>query len=235
MGKVVPAVLPSSRTELEQELELVCGLPHVERVQIDIIDGEFATPANWPYNAPDELRAMRRDGWMLPHLDRIVYELDVMTLDARHVVNAWLDLGVMRLTLHAESFSDLQHSLRRIRQEHCGDSGIVEVGLALNIASNLTLVESVAFDVDYVQLMGIATIGKQGQPFDGRVVERVRALRSQHPDLPVQVDGGVGYEEAGKLIAAGVHDLIVGSDILKAADSAAEMERLEKLMSPYGM
>lgn len=103
MGFIVPAVLPSSEQELEEKIELFSRIPSVSRAQIDVVDGKFASPACWPYVAPQELNDRVRRGLMLPHLDRIEYEIDLMCFDAERAVKAWLALGATRLTIHAES------------------------------------------------------------------------------------------------------------------------------------
>ena len=66
MGLVVPAVLASSRKDFEEKLALFAQLPSVSRIQIDVVDGRFASPASWPYTAGAELGGMVERGDMLP-------------------------------------------------------------------------------------------------------------------------------------------------------------------------
>ncbi|MDO8593520.1 MAG: hypothetical protein Q7R59_01315 [bacterium] len=246
MGLVVPAVLPSSREDLEKKLALLSRIPSVSRVQIDVVDGRFASPASWPYFAKatqgtpyPELEAMVQKGEMLPHLDRLAYEVDLMCLDAERMAEAWLALGATRLTFHAESTTDICRLLASARRRYgAGDgfvSGLISFGVAINLASDLALIEPCLYEVEYVQFMGIARIGSQGQPFDRGVVEKVRVFHARHPELPIQVDGGISLPSARELVALGVSDLVVGSDILKAHDPSAEFAKLESLESPYGV
>ncbi|MCX6787467.1 MAG: hypothetical protein NTY93_03035, partial [Candidatus Kaiserbacteria bacterium] len=237
MGLVVPAVLPSSRNDLEEKLDLFSQVPSVDRVQIDVVDGHFASPASWPYSAPKELRTMIEQDEMLPHLDRFEYEIDLMCLDAERAAEAWLALGVSRLTFHAEGASDLPRLLASARRRY-GASGLaplISFGLALNIASDLALVESCLDEIEYVQLMGIAQIGRQGQPFDQNVFEKVRIFHARHPEIPLQVDGGISLENAKKLVALGVSKLIIGSAIMHAGDPAESVRAFEEIQSPYGV
>ena len=232
MSLVVPAVLPSSRKELEEKLALFSTFPAVSRVQIDVVDGKFASPASWPCAAPMEMREMVASGKMLPELDRIEYEIDLMCLDPEQAADAWLALGAVRLTFHAESVSDLPQLLARTREQY---GHFISFGLALNIGSDLALLEQALGIVDYVQFMGIAKIGRQGQPFDRRVFEKIRAFHSRHRDMPLQVDGGVAFSNARQLSALGVGALIVGSGILKTSDPAAAMAAFEALQTPFGV
>ncbi|OGG62691.1 hypothetical protein A3I46_00985 [Candidatus Kaiserbacteria bacterium RIFCSPLOWO2_02_FULL_54_13] len=249
MSLVVPAVLPSSRQELEEKLVLFSRIPSVNRVQIDVVDGRFATPASWPYSPstksdlvlgkPPELQRMIVDGYMLPQFDRIEYEIDLMCVNAEEAAAAWLALGARSFVFHAESTTSLPRLLSSVRTRlGAGDgsmSGLVSYGIALNISSDLALIERSLGEVAYVQFMGIVRIGRQGQPFDERVFEKVRVFRERHPAIPVQVDGGVSFGNAKKLLALGVSHLVVGSGILKAKDPAVALNALEELRSSFGV
>jgi ribulose-phosphate 3-epimerase len=243
MGLVVPAVLPSSKRELEEKLELFSRISSVSRVQIDVVDGHFVSPASWPYSAeavkgkPTELEAMVQKGEMLPHLDRLTYEIDLMCLDAESVVEAWLALGASRITFHAESVSNLPQLLASVRRKYGagGLTPLISFGLALNISSDLALIERCIGDIEFVQFMGIVQIGQQGQSFDSRVFENIRIFHARHPDIPIQVDGGVSLENAKKLVTLGVSNLVIGSALVRARDPAAAIAAFEDSQSPYGV
>jgi ribulose-phosphate 3-epimerase len=239
MSLVIPAVLPSKRKDLEEKLALLTRIPSISRVQIDVVDGKFASPASWPYTAPAELQQMVTNGHMLPQLNRIEYEIDLMCLDAERMAEPWLTLGATRLTFHAESITDVPRFLASARNRYGAGadfaSGLISFGLALNIASDLALIEPCLDEIAYVQFMGIARIGRQGQPFDRRVFEKVRVFHNRHPELPVQVDGGVSLERAKELVALGVSNLVIGSALLRASDPAAEVAAFEALRSSFGV
>ncbi len=232
MSIVVPAVLPSSRKEFEEELALFATLPSVSRVQIDTVDGKFATPASWPCIAPEELRARVARGEMLPALERIAYEIDLMCLDALATADAWLALGATRLTFHAESTTNLPGLMSSVRSRY---GSFITLGLALNIETNLSLIKPCIGEIEYVQFMGIAHIGVQGQPFDERVLGKIKEFRTQYPDLPFQVDGGMTLPSAKKVLALGASNVVVGSAILRAKDPRAVVAAFEALQTSYGV
>lgn len=213
--------------DLEEKLALLASIPAVSRIQIDVVDGLFASPASWPYSADaTELRRKIERHEMLPHLDRIEYEVDLMCFDALRAAGEWLALGVSRITFHAGSTDDLPRFLALARKRY---GGIVSFGLALSSKGDLALVERVIDSIEYVQFMGIARLGRQGQPFDERVLERARIFRERHPDIPAQIDGGVSHANARKLFALGAANLVVGSAILRARDPATALAELEAL------
>ncbi len=238
MSLIVPAVLPSSHDDLTEKLALFAKLPSISRVQIDVVDGKFAAPASWPYTALSELRALAERGEMLPAIDRIAYEIDFMCLNAERAPEDWITIGASRLTFHAESALDLTRLMETVSGRYGNDflsCDLIAIGLALNVSSDLALIEPYLDQIDYVQFMGIARIGQQGQPFDRRVLEKVRLFHARHPNISIQVDGGVSLETAKELVALGVSNLIAGSAILKADDPAAEIRKFEALRSSFGV
>lgn len=234
MSIVVPAVLPSSRKDLTEKLQFFTTNPSIDRVQIDIVDGRFASPASWPYTAPEELATMVAHRETLPLLEHIEYEIDLICFDADIAAEHWLSLGATRLTFHAEATTNIPHLLLSARRRY-GDSGVISFGLALNISSDLALIEQCIEQIQYVQFMGISRIGRQGQPFDSRVFEKVRVFHSRHPDIPMQVDGGISFENAEKLFALKVQRLVIGSRILKAENPSAAIAAFEAIPSPFGV
>lgn len=233
MGLVVPAVLPSSREDLAEKLGRFVRIPAVTRVQIDVVDGRFASPMSWPYTSPSDLQSMIRKGEMLPHLERIAYEIDLMCLDADRTADDWLTLGASRLTFHAEGILDIPAFLASMQKKY-GDVS-TDFGIALNVASELSLIEPYLGQISYVQFMGIDSIGKQGQKFNRRTIEKIRTFRSRYAAIPIQVDGGVNLEVARELMALNVTNLVIGSALLRSSNPAKTMEAFEELESPFGV
>jgi ribulose-phosphate 3-epimerase len=239
MELIVPAVLPTSREELEEKLALLSKIDSVSIVQIDVVDGRFASPISWPYTAPKEFLEMVENNEMLPHLDRIAYEIDLMCNDAERMAEAWLAMGATRLTFHAESTTNIARLLASARKRYGSGAGfvsdLISFGVAINIASELSLIEPCLHEVKYVQFMGIARIGRQGQPFDHRVIDKLKTFHAKYPNIVLQVDGGVTLENARQLLALDVNNLVVGSALLKAHDPAIMFNKFEELLNPYGV
>lgn len=231
---VIPAILPQSRHDLEEKLAQLASIPEIEAVQIDAVDGRFATPACWPYSAPGVLATMARSAQMLPYAGRFLYDADLMVEEPERAVDSWSALGATRLTIHAESARSLPRAIAAIRAKHGQERdfapGLFALGLAASVTTDLALITPYLAQVDYVQLMGIATIGKQSQPFDKRVLEQVRALRRMDATLTIQVDGGVTLQTAPELLAAGATRLVVGHALWQAQDIAREIAKFDALV-----
>ena len=233
MGIIVPAILPTSRQDLDEKLARLVGL--ATDVQIDIVDGRFASPASWPYSGGSS--ELAKGG--LPEVETLRMEVDLMVSDPELVTGAWIATGATRILAHLESTNYLPRLITDLKVKYGHDKGfapdLLSFGLALNIATELSMLEPYINDVDYVQFMGIRSIGKQGQAFDTGVLEKIKKFRSLHPDIPVQVDGGVSLASAPLLLAAGVSRLIVGSALWKAPDLKEALDKLNALTQTHGI
>ena len=235
MSIVTPAVLPSSRDALEAALARLDG--HVSAVQIDVVDGRFAAPASWPYAEPADPRVFAAGG-ELPYLGHFTFEIDLMTESPETSAGAWVEAGAARIVVHIESARNLDRLLAEFARRYGHEKGfapdLIALGLALNIDTDTAAIEPYLASVDFVQFMGIARIGVQGQPFDDRVLRKIELFKRAHPDMPIQVDGGVTEESAPRLLALGVDRLVVGHSIIGASDIPAQLHRFDALAEEYG-
>lgn len=235
MSIVIPAVLVPTRKALDDTLARLDGL--FDLVQVDAVDGRFVGPATWPYAEPSELAALKR-GEPFPLLGHFKYEVDLMIEAPEETIGMWIEAGVSRLLVHIESVRSMTKLIDCLATKYGHEKdfapGLLSLGVALNIDTDAAVLEPFIESIDYVQFMGIARIGVQGQPFDKRVLRKIEAFRKAHPDMPIQVDGGVSLESAPELLAAGVDKLCVGSALLKAPDLIERMHAFETLGEEYG-
>lgn len=228
MSAIIPAILPKTKEDLFRKLHQLQGI--ATEVQIDVIDGVFArtAPASWPYT--DDAGGIPSQEELIPHLGPIQFEVDLMAREPEKVVGAWIRAGAQRITVHAESTLSLDALVADMRTIYGHDKdfapGLFSFGLALGVSTDTALIEPYLSDCDYVQFMGIASIGKQGEPFDTKVIPKISAFHRKYPDMPIQVDGGVSSDRIAALMRAGASRLVVGSALWKAQSLAGEFARL---------
>lgn len=234
MSVIVPAIIPSSLEDLEHKLALLHGL--ADDVQIDIVDGVYASPASWPFSSdPGALARMLREGVMLPGAGEFGLEIDLMAGSPERVAGLLIELGASRITVHAASTPHLGPLLREFRDSYGhGAAGVLSVGIALADGADPEPLAQYFDQIDYVQFMGIRTIGHQGERFDPAVVRAITLFRKRYPHMPVQVDGGVSLSTAPMLLEAGVSRLVVGSALWNAPDLMLELERFKGLLLSHG-
>jgi ribulose-phosphate 3-epimerase len=220
MNSVVPAVIPTSRHHLDAMLELFGSFAH--EVQVDIVDGVFVpdAPPSWPYaNGMEPATSLENFKF-----DTLSVELDLMIANPEETLDMWLKTGVSRIIVHVESTEQLADVLA-----HRASYGYL-LGLAFNNDTDLTLLERIDLShVDYIQLMGIARIGVQGQPLDERVIERIQYVRKIYPELLITIDGGVTHDTIPSLRKAGATRFVSGSAIVNHRHPAHAYEELVRV------
>ena len=77
--------------------------------------------------------------------------------------------------------------------------------------------------------------GFGGQKFIEETYDRVRKVKAEierrKTRCLIEVDGGVGPDNAGKLFDAGAEILVAGSAVFKAKDRKAVVDQMKKLNS----
>lgn len=215
--------MPKNYDDLTEKVGLFAGV--VSLIQFDIMDGKFVPNRTWPYNPGDQhFEKISREEEGMPEWEIIDFEVDLMVQNPEEVVGKWITAGAQRIIIHREGVNDFE-KIREMVPE-----GIIELGIALNPSTPLSSIEPYLDRVDFVQCMGISKIGFQGEPFDMRVLEQIRSLRTLRPEMPVSVDGAVNFETAKILAEAGATRLVAGSAILKSGDVSNAVEELRNLV-----
>lgn len=237
MATIVPAILTSSREDLDAKLAALSGI--ATEVQVDVVDGVFASPATWPYVGRDNFNQLFAADGTIPLFEQFRIEVDLMVQKPEEVTGSWLAAGASRILVHLESTSYLKNLVSDMKVKYGHEKGFasdfLSFGFALNVDTDLRRIEPYVEDIDYVQFMGIKTIGKQGEPFAQEVIAKILDCKKRFPDLAIQVDGGVNFETAPFLLAAGVSRLVVGSALWKAPNLKEAYEKLTELTEEYGL
>jgi len=235
MAEIIPAILAKSYEELEEKLDIVAG--HTKSVQIDICDGQYVQNRTWPYlkgtlsgsdQIFDDIISQEK---ALPHWEEIDFEFDLMVKDPYVKIPDFVSAGATRVIVHKGSVSD--EELRSIIKDFGKDTDLsffkVELGIALMPGDSPEAIKAIADKTDFVQIMGIDRIGFQGQSFDSRALELVKALKKAYPDLPCAVDGHVDLDTAKELIKAGTDRLVVGSALFESPDFLGTLKEFQAL------
>lgn len=237
MIEIIPAILEPSFEGIEKKLAQV--RTHAKWVQIDICDGSFVPSLTWPFVSPplpdkplnleNGLREMVADEKEMVYWEDFDFELHLMVSEPKKLFPNILIVGPSRVLFHIESFSDAYNGLFDVCKLL---PTIVEPGIAVNIDTNLEILFEILDDgiVTFVQCMGIAHDGSQGQLLDERVFKNIEILHARYPKLPISVDGGVTLENAKRLVDAGATRLVVGSAIFTAENIPARIAEFKKVV-----
>ena len=127
------------------------------------------------------------------------------------------------LTFHYEAAENPQEVIDLIRKEG------IKVGITINPDVPVAVLKPYIDKVDMVLLMSVFA-GYGGQKFIEESYTRLDELKNLvdelNPDCMIQVDGGVGPENAANLYAHGANVLVAGSSVFKAADPVGMIREL---------
>lgn len=224
MVEILPAIIPKNIEDLKEKLALVRGL--VPAVQVDILDGSFVPgKRSWPFHTPDKeyfkKLLVQEEG--LPFWEDFYFEADLMIAEPENRIEDFIFAGFSRLIVHLESTKNMGAIIAKAKELD------IEIGIAINIDTQMEHLEEWIERVDVVQCMGIAEIGAQGEPFDPRVVEKIREVRALSSDIIISIDGGVALENASFLVGAGADRLVSGSALFESEDIGQTIARFQNL------
>tara|TARA_B100000745_G_C20112653_1_gene380820 strand:- start:245 stop:898 length:654 start_codon:yes stop_codon:yes gene_type:complete len=213
--QIIPAIIPTSTEHLVDFLTL---FRHAPKVQVDLVDGRFVSNISWPYLENSDIAAL--DG----KFDPPEIMLDLMVKEPNITVEKWLVLGVSEVVLHLESLPDID-KIAKLKSQH-------NFRLYLTADNNVPISEYRMYGevLDGFQLMGIDEVGEQGSPYDPRVIENIKELRSYYPQKTIVVDGGVKSNNILDLKNAGADQFVVGSAITEAPDPLVAYRELRALV-----
>ncbi|OYP38393.1 ribulose-phosphate 3-epimerase [Rhodopirellula sp. MGV] len=215
--KAAPSVLPSLLLcdfgDLKGELARLEDAG-AEVLHLDVMDGNFV--GNLTYGMPI-VDGIRR------HSD-LPMDVHLMINDPLSYAKPMVDAGADLLTFHVEAVEDALAVAGGIK-----DLG-VGVGVALNPDTPLSAIESCLDVVDMVLVMSVKA-GFGGQKFNPVALEKLRTLKQSHPELLLEIDGGIDSETIGPARAAGCDLFVVGSAIFKKDDYKSAIADLDAAMS----
>jgi ribulose-phosphate 3-epimerase len=175
---------------------------------VDVMDGHFVPPISIGSLIVEALRDLvhERGGMLDVHL---------MVERPERRIEDFAKAGADSIAVHWEATPHVNYALQAVR-----DAGI-HVGLALNPATPAEVVEGVAGDLDHVLCMTVNP-GWGGQAYIESSTAKVARLRELlGPDVPIEVDGGIGVETARTAREAGATLFVAGSSIFGTGDPAA--------------
>ena len=148
-----------------------------------------------------------------------VVDAHLMVSDPVHHFPQFARAGADSVTFHVEAVDDVAATIAAARELG------LQAGVAFKPATEPAAVAEVAGDADIVLCMSIEP-GYSGQKFMPEALGRIRELKRLLPDVPIQVDGGIGHENIGQVRAAGASLFVAGSSIFGREDVTRAYRRL---------
>lgn len=197
MVEIIPAILTNDIREIEEKLSRAEGI--VKRIQIDIVDGQFA--ANRTID-PSSLENIETD---------LNLDFHLMTKDPLSWVERAVRGGADRIIGQIEGMTDQVEFIGKLAQVG------LSVGLAIDLGTAVSALDpTIITNLDVVLVMAVKA-GFEGQKFDLSALLKVNELDKirVRDDTPFKicVDGGINEDNIKKVVKAGADEVVIGSRI----------------------
>lgn len=215
MVEIIPAILTNDIREIEEKLKRAESL--VQRVQIDVLDGQFAAERTID---PSFVGNIETD---------LSLDFHLMTKEPVDWVERAVRGGADRIIGQIEQMTNQVEFIGKI----------VEVGLSRGLALDLgtevsELDPSILNNLDVVLVMSVKA-GFGGQKFDPKATQKIKKLAEirvrDDTSFRICVDGGITQENIKEVTKAGADEVAIGRRIFEG-DLAQNLERLKK--AAYG-
>ena len=218
-AEVEPSLYAADFAHLGDQIDVLMRAG-VRIFHFDVGDGHFVEPITI---GPVVLQSISK----AIHDAGAFVDCHLMTEYPERHFRAIAEAGGDSVTVHYEACDDLPAVVRAARAHD------LQIGLAFKPETSAAYAAhaALASRVDIVLCMSIEP-GYSGQEFMPEAYDRIRTVRSLlPPDMHVQVDGGIGPDNARAVHEAGASLLVAGSSIFGREDLTRAYRRLVQELS----
>jgi ribulose-phosphate 3-epimerase len=211
--KLAPSILSADFARLGEQVA-EAERAGADRIHVDIMDGHFVPNITMGAPIVKSLRAVTG----LP------LEMHMMISDPDFFLSDFVEAGSDSFLVHWEGNNNLHRTVQRIKA--LGK----RAGVAINPATQPTVLEEILPDVDQVLVMTVNP-GFGHQPFIHNTLPKIRRVGHMieriNPECELEVDGGIDEVTAQLTVDAGANVLVAGSSIFGASGGVCvAMQRL---------
>ncbi len=218
--EILPSILSADFRILGQQIADV-EEAGADGIHVDVMDGRFVPNITI---GPLIVEAARRS-------TGLPLDVHLMIVEPERYLEDFAKAGADTLLVHQEACAHLHRTVQQIK------SLGKKAGVVLNPATPLATLDEILPELDQILLMSVNP-GFGGQSFIESSVDKLHRLRrmldERGLDPAVEIDGGIGPDNAARVVAGGARLLVAGSSVYKAPGGAAQGVRRLRASVPAG-
>lgn len=215
MTLVSPSLLSADFGALDRDIDML-NRSEADMLHIDVMDGVFVPNISFGFPV---MKFIERSA-------RKPLDVHLMIMDPGRYINQVRDCGAAIMNVHLEACTHLHRVVQQIRQAG------MKVGVTLNPATPIVMLEDIITDLDMVLLMSVNP-GFAAQTFIPQTVAKTARLKEMINESGskaiIEVDGGINLQTGSEVVAAGADMLVAGNFIFSSQDPISTISELKQL------
>lgn len=219
MVRLAPSLLSADFSKLGSDVRKV-EEAGAHLLHVDVMDGHFVPNISFGATVMKSLHGKTK----LP------FDVHLMIENPDAYIAEFVTEQTEFIIVHEEACTHLNRTINYIK------SFGVKAGVALNPATTLRNLDYMFDEIDLALVMSVNP-GFGGQKFIESAMGKIEALsgikKAHNLNFEIEVDGGIGEENVGRIVAAGATIIVAGSAIFKADDIEMKTKKILERMNKF--
>ncbi len=214
---IAPSLIAADFTKLGDEVAMVNN-SEADLLHLDVMDGRFVPNITFGMIV---VEAMKK-------ISKKPLDVHLMILEPERYVDAFYKAGADVISIHYEACTHVHRTL-----EHIKSLGI-KAGIAINPHTPVVMLEDILEVADVFLIMSVNP-GFGGQKFIYQTIHKIKQLRERLDErnicARIEIDGGVGLQNAEEILRAGADVLVAGSSVFGDKNPMQTIEKLKNIFA----
>lgn len=215
MAIISPSILSANFANLQADIEMLNNSA-ADWLHIDVMDGVFVPNISFGFPVLKAIQPIAKKP----------FDVHLMIVNPERYVERFKQAGASLLTVHYEACSDLRRTIEQIR------SLGMKAGVSINPETPTHVLKEIIPNVDLVLVMSVHP-GFGGQKFIPESLQKIAEVRRMitlsNSSALIEVDGGVGLQNAAEVIAMGADALVGGASVFTSENPQETIAKLKNV------